>query len=320
MKDAKAWTRSCLSCQTSKIHRHTESGIGTLPQPQRRFVHIHVDIVRPLPPSKGLRYLFTIVDRSTRWLEAVPMVDVMSSSCAAAFLCAWVSRFGIPEHIISGQGSSFTSLLWTSLNKLLVSTSHHMRSYNPEANSMVERMHRMLKAALISRCTDASWTHQLTWVLLSLRNTPKDGLNVSSVEMVYGNPLIVPAKFFPDAHPHEDIHRLRKIVGKYVPVRQACRDTQTTYIPCQLCSASHVFVRTDSHRPPLSPPYTGPYKVIRRRPKAFLLDIRGATDWVSIDRLKVAYLQDNDPPPIRLSRAGSPLVSSKGGALYSHTN
>ena len=51
----------------------------------------------------------------------------------------------------------------------------------------------------------------------------------------------------------------------------------------------------------LSPPaYTGPYKVLQRRPKAFLLDVRGVNDWVFVDRLKVAHL-DSDPPPIRRS-------------------
>ena len=39
----------------------------------------------------------------------------------------------------------------------------------------------------------------------------------------------------------------------------------------------------------------------------------GANDWVSINDLKVAYLQNDDLPPNRLSRAGSPLVISKRG-------
>ena len=34
-----------------------------------------MDIVGSLPPSKGYSYLFTCVDRYTRWPEAVPMVD-----------------------------------------------------------------------------------------------------------------------------------------------------------------------------------------------------------------------------------------------------
>ena len=158
------------------------------------------------------------------------------------------------------------------------------------------------------------------WVLLGLRTTPKEGLDASLAEIVYGSHLVVPAEFFLDVTPHEDISHLHKIVRKCVPVKQTYRDTRKTYIPRHLSTAMRIFVRTDSHCPPLTPPYTGPYRVIQRRPKAFLLDVCGTHDWISLDCLKVAYLQDDDPPLISFSSAGRPLVSSKGGALYSHTN
>ncbi|XP_066948600.1 uncharacterized protein [Macrobrachium rosenbergii] len=40
-------------------------------------------------------------------------------------------------------------------------------------------------------------------------------------------------------------------------------------------------------------PYRGPHRVIRRAPKAFLLDIHGREVWVTADRLKPASLLDN---------------------------
>ena len=40
--------------------------------PTARFSHVHVDIVGLLPPSRdGYTHLLTMIDRSTRWLEAV---------------------------------------------------------------------------------------------------------------------------------------------------------------------------------------------------------------------------------------------------------
>ncbi|KAK3889948.1 hypothetical protein Pcinc_006100 [Petrolisthes cinctipes] len=97
-RDAGNWVRSCVPCQKSKVHRHTETGPGAFHQPQRRFAHIHVDVVGPLPPSDGHRYLFTIIDHSTRWPEAIPMANATSTSCASSLLSGWISRFGIPEH------------------------------------------------------------------------------------------------------------------------------------------------------------------------------------------------------------------------------
>ncbi len=36
-----------------------------IPVPFRRFAHVHVDLVGPLPSSHGFTYLFTCIDRST---------------------------------------------------------------------------------------------------------------------------------------------------------------------------------------------------------------------------------------------------------------
>ena len=306
-RDAKNMVRTCTACQTSKIHRHTETGTGTFHQPQRRFGYIHVDVVGPLPPSEGQCYLFTIIDRSTRWPEAVPMSDATSASCAAALLSGWIARFGIPEHITSDRGAVFTSQLWTSLGKLLGTSIHHTTAYNPEANGMVERFHRTLKAALMSRSTDSMWLPQLPWVLLGLRTTPKEGLEASPAEMVYGEPLIVPGEFFPDNASSYDVAQLRRIVGKFVPCKQTYKPPGQRYVPQALHTSKYVFLRTDAKQRPLTPPYSGPYEVIERKEKTFLLRIKGADDWVSIDRLKPAYLQDDDPPPVLFSRASRPL-------------
>lgn len=305
-RDAKSWAKSCTDCQTSKIQRHTTPPLGSLPQPTRRFQHIHVDIVGPLPFSNGFRYLFTTIDRSTRWPEAIPMQDATASSCTQALL-NWISRFGIPDHITSDRGTPFTSQLWTSLAALLGFTPHHTTSYHPQSNGMVERFHRTLKASLMASCADDKWHAQLPWVLLGLRTTAREDNDASPAERVFGQTLVVPGEFFPSNPESQDIKDLRHKVADFAPVKQTYRDKLKTHIPDELSKATHVFVRVDSHRRPLSKPYTGPYKVIARRPNTFQLEINGKIDWVAIDRLKPAYLPSNDSPPITFSRAGRPI-------------
>uniref|UniRef100_A0A5S6QRB3 Uncharacterized protein n=1 Tax=Trichuris muris TaxID=70415 RepID=A0A5S6QRB3_TRIMR len=68
------------------------------------------------------------------------------------------------------------------------------------------------------------------------------------------------------------------------------------FIAPSLRAATHVFVRIDSHRQPLQPPYKGPYRVLERGPKSFVLDLDGAIDSVSADRLKPAFLLDSATP------------------------
>lgn len=307
-KDVRTWARTCVQCQTSKISQHTESGIGKFPQPRRRFGHLHVDVVGPLPPSDGYQYLFTSTERSTRWPEAIPMTGCTAQDCAQALLSGWISRFGVPDDITSDRGSAFTSQLWTSLGRLLGSTVHHTTAYNPAANGMAERTHRTLKASLMARCTGADWHAQLPWVLLGIRTTPKEGLGASSAEMVFGDTIAVPGEFFPPnengTDPAADLDTLRRTVGKFRPVVQTYQDQHHRRVPRSLSTCPHVFVRNDAHRPPLTRPYRGPYAVQERAEKAYRLSINGRSDWVSIDRLKPAYLEGDEPAPLTTTRAG----------------
>ena len=209
-KDARDWSRSCTACQTSKIHRHTESGTGYFPQPTIRFSHLHVDIVGPLAPSEGYQYLFTSTERSTRWPESVPMTEATAHACAEALLYNWVSRFGVPEDITSDRGPAFVSQLWTALAQLMGTSLHRTTAYNPAANGMAERTHRTLKAALMARCTGPDWKSQLPWVLLGLRTTPQKWFTRETIA--------VPGEFFPtDLQPatNKQLAELRRTVGKY---------------------------------------------------------------------------------------------------------
>lgn len=65
-KDIAHWAKTCLACQRAKIHRHNIRNPEHIPIPNDRFSHIHIDIVGPLPPSKGFRYCLTMIDRTTR--------------------------------------------------------------------------------------------------------------------------------------------------------------------------------------------------------------------------------------------------------------
>lgn len=103
-RDIPTLTCTCHNCQQSKIQRNVKASLHALPLPDRRFDSIHIDIVGPLPPSKGYTYLFTCTNWYTRWPEAMPMTNAIAESCASALLSGWVSRVGVPTTIKSYRG------------------------------------------------------------------------------------------------------------------------------------------------------------------------------------------------------------------------
>ncbi|KAJ8392318.1 hypothetical protein AAFF_G00076820 [Aldrovandia affinis] len=165
-----------MECQRAKIHRHVKAPLAVFEVPERRFDHVNVDIVGPLPPSRGFTHLLTMVDRTTRWPEAVPLASTTTADVARAFIDTWVSRFGTPSDLSSDRGSQFTSELWAEVARALES----------------------MKAALRASLKDDSWTDRLPWVLLGLRTAPKEDLQSSSAELVFGQALRVPGDFIPE--------------------------------------------------------------------------------------------------------------------------
>ena len=78
-------------------------------------------------------------------------------------------------------------------------------SYHPQANGLVERFHRQLKAAI--KCHDSvDWVATLPIVLLGIRTSVKEDLGATTAELVYGTGLRLPAEFFNtnDMNPSSD--------------------------------------------------------------------------------------------------------------------
>jgi hypothetical protein len=71
--------------------------------------------VGPLKYSNNFNYIFTIIDRTSKWMEAIPLSDMSAAACAKALTFTWISCFGVPETITSDRGPQFTSNLWIKL-------------------------------------------------------------------------------------------------------------------------------------------------------------------------------------------------------------
>lgn len=298
-RDVRQWTRECISCQRSKVQRHTITPLAEFPAPDARFDHVHLDIVGPLPPCNGQSYLLTCVDRFTRWVEAVPIADITADTIAHAFLYNWVARFGAPSTVTTDRGRQFESALFANITRLIGTSRIRTTAYHPQSNGMVERFHRQLKAALTAT-EGHSWTEALPLVLLGIRTAVKSDIGCSAGELVYGTTLRLPGEFFTRGGDETPISagdyasRLRDIMCKLRATPPRPPTPRPTYVHPALWSCSHVFVRRDAVARPLQPPYDGPFQVLNRSSKQFTVDIRGRREVISIDRVKPAHIDNSE--------------------------
>ena len=118
-QDISEYVKQCQNCQAVKSFKTIRPEQHSIHVPDQRFSSIQVDIVGPLPPSEGNRYLLTIWDRTSRWLEALPLIEANAHNCCLAFINGWIQRFGLPKIVTSDNGNTFVAQIWQGLHQHL---------------------------------------------------------------------------------------------------------------------------------------------------------------------------------------------------------
>ena len=176
----------CL--RTAKRGSVKKVPLGSMPLIDTPFKRVAVDIVRPMaPPSEaGHQFILTLVDYATRYPEAVPLKKITTEAVAEALLDIY-SRVGIPEEVLTDQGTQFMSECMQEVRlhsiKGLTSTPYH-----PICNGLVERWNGTLKSMLKRLCQDQpkQWHRLINPVLFAYREVPKELTGFSPFQLLYG--------------------------------------------------------------------------------------------------------------------------------------
>ena len=122
--------------------------------------------------------------------------------------------------------------------------------------------------------------------------------------------MIVDSRVIGELDPSSFSSRMKSFMRQLQPpdTRQSHRSSQ---LHKELFTCPYVFVQVDSVCKPLRPLYDGAFKVIERRENYFVIDRHGQHDYVSIDRLKVAFVDPSEistPTPPAVSNPVSPTT------------
>jgi cleavage and polyadenylation specificity factor subunit 1 len=294
------WTKACMSCQRSKVTKHNKTPIQKINVPAAKFSEISIDIVGPLEESDNMRYLLTIMDRFSRWCEAIPIADITAQTVIKQLFDQWISRYGLPKTILSDQGRQFQSQEFKTFCDRMGIKHVVTTAYHPQTNGLIENFHRTLKTAF--KCHyPIAWTKSLSTILLGIRSSiPKD-FEFSVSEVMFGQAMRLPADLIQDnneadvqpfSYTKDLIHCMKEIRPRQINHHHR----ENIFIHKDMSSTTHCFVRNDMVRKPLTHNYKGPFKICSRNEKTATLDIDGEMKVISLDRLKPAYFNQEDLP------------------------
>ena len=164
----------------------------------------------------------------------------------------------------------------------------------------------------------SDWMSNLPFVLLGIRSSSRDHSAVTPAHLVLGGPLRLPGEFFHSmAHtppPASDFvdqlrHNMQSLAPFHADFHNVPRQSRSS-LPKSLSACAAVFVRVDAVKRPLTQPYVGPYEVLERGEKTFILLKSGKPWTVSVDRLKPFLSPVVSAPPSSSSGSSSSAASS----------
>ncbi|RUS72103.1 hypothetical protein EGW08_020129 [Elysia chlorotica] len=152
------------------------------------FKRVAVDLIGPIEPASeaGHRYILTLVDYATRYPEAVPLRRIDTETVAEALVDIY-SRLGVPEEILSDQGTQFISDCMREVCRLLGVTQSTTTPYHPMCNGLVEKFNGTLKKMLKRLCNEKpkQWHRYINALLFAYREVPQESTHFAPFELMY---------------------------------------------------------------------------------------------------------------------------------------
>ena len=176
--------KACSGCQHNQ-KMPTKAPLHPWEWATTPWQRIHIDYAGPFQNSMFL----VVVDAHSRWPEVVPVSSTTSSSTIEV-LRDLFARFGIPEQIVSDNGTQFVSEEFQAFVRS--NGIRHLTSapYHPATNGLAERAVQTFKQALRSmHQSPKPVKEKLAKFLIAYRNTPHSTTGVSPAQLLLGRPL-----------------------------------------------------------------------------------------------------------------------------------
>nr|ABF95742.1 retrotransposon protein, putative, unclassified [Oryza sativa Japonica Group] len=288
LNDALDLVRRCRACQfhAKQIHQPAQA-LQTIPL-SWPFAVWGLDILGPFRRAPGgFEYLYVAIDKFTKWPEAYPVVKIDKHS-ALKFIKGITARFGVPNRIITDNGTQFTSELFGDYCEDMGIKLYFASPAHPRSNGQVERANAEILKGLKTKTFNIlkkhgdSWIEELPAVLWANRTTPSQVTGETPFFLVYGAEAVLPSELTlrspratmyceadQDQLRRDDLdyleERRRRAALRAARYQQSLRRYHQRHVRARsLCIDDLVLrrVQTRAGLSKLSPMWEGPYRVV----------------------------------------------------------
>lgn len=287
-RDAKNFCSNCEAClankpksklTASKFIPKGDLAVGEM---------ISIDIVGKLPRSHDCKfYILTIIDHFSRYLEAIPLNNIKSSTIIQQ-LNKYFAQFGIPKILLTDNGSNFVSSEFEEFLTTLNIEHRKSSIYYPQSNGLIERTHRIMKESLSAMSNSVcEWSERLLFFKLHYNSSKHAVTKFSPAEIFFGRNLNLPSNILQHHTNDVNVPNYIKLLKNHIlETREMVKYNENEYfnkhvkyikgraIP-DYNIGDKVFLQIPDHCNTFCPKYDGPHTITRKlRNNNYLIKIQ----------------------------------------------
>ena len=135
-QDVENYIHKCEVCQKNKFTGpYVQAPFQETDTQYQPWDKLYLDIVGALNMTdEGHKYILTCQDNLSKYLLAIPMMTQTADEVSLTFLRHVVLQYGIPNSIMTDQGSQFMGDIFKRLCRLLKVRKLNTTAYRPESN------------------------------------------------------------------------------------------------------------------------------------------------------------------------------------------
>ena len=279
-QDVTEYVRQCVSCQRNKHIKGKTQPMEITTTAETSFEKIYMDLVGPLEETEnGNKYILTIQDELTKFMEAVPLPNKEANTVAQGFVEKFILKYGMPMKIATDQGTEFINDVMKRTCAVLKIQQTKSTAYHHESIGALENSHKVLGTYLRSYVSPkhTDWDNWVPFYVFSYNTAIHTATGFSPFELVYGKTCKLPTNITQKNDPvynYEDYaidlkyklqtaHReTRAELLKKKEERKEQYDERKKVKTIEYKPGSLVML-DNQNRKKLDPLYTGPYEVIK---------------------------------------------------------